>query len=447
LGTASDFAKLIRNHGLILTVPETLKGREAMAWTRNLDKKCLAQVLSLALALVFALGPVAVAQDAIPNEWAPWRDPKNPDVIVLKPDDKDGLVVRRDTSKDPKREPGLVNPQRYAGGVIPTNGFPTFLGAPLAFYTEDLKAGKVDVALVGLTIDDNVVSGARFAANKMRALTDWMPHPAGGTDNYTGVDYSTLTLADYGNIGAHFNQNQRSLEEIHKVIGEILAADTMPIAVGGTHVQAYGLITALAQKYGPKKFVVLHIDAHYDTYLYGFGRYVHNGSFLLQAIEKELINGHDLIQVGLRGIGPDAKSLKWMMDNKLRYHFQAEIERYGWRKVLERILNELKGKKVFISFDMDGLDPSYAPAVGTQETDGLTASQGMQLMRAVGIQNEVVAAEFNEYNPLLDDAHTTTGILMDRLIRSLLAGIAARKQGITDPLYLDPSRLDHGVDK
>ena len=66
-----------------------------------------------------------------------------------------------------------------------------------------------------------------------------------------------------------------------------------------------------------------------------------------------------------------------------------------------------------------------------------------KLLRAVGIQNEIIAAEFNEYNPLLDDAHTTTGILMDRLIRSSLAGIQARKKGITDPLYYDPERLDH----
>ena len=91
------------------------------------------------------------------------------------------------------------------------------------------------------------------------------------------------------------------------------------------------------------------------------------------------------------------------------------------------------------------MDPSCAPAVGTQDPGGLTAQQGMQLLRAVGIQNQVVAADFLEYNPLLDDAHHTTGVLADRLIRALLGGIASRKAGITDPLYLAPDRLDHGV--
>ena len=113
-----------------------------------------------------------------------------------------------------------------------------------------------------------------------------------------------------------------------------------------------------------------------------------------------LINGSDLIQVGLRGEYPDAKSLAWMRENKLKFHFQAEVQRYGWDVVLKKILKELKGKKVHISFDMDGVDPAYAPAVGTQDPDGLSAAQVLQLMRAVAIQNEIVAAEFNEYNPL-----------------------------------------------
>jgi arginase family enzyme len=92
---------------------------------------------------------------------------------------------------------------------------------------------------------------------------------------------------------------------------------------------------------------------------------------------------------------------------------------------------------------MDGVDPAYAPGVGTADPDGLTAGQALQLVRAVGIQNEIVAAEFDEYNPLLDDAHGTTGILMDRLIRSLLAGIQGRREGIKDPLYYDPDRIKH----
>lgn len=393
-------------------------------------------------ALVFVVGAAAYGQTEIPEEWAPWKDPNNPNVLILS-EDKDAFYERRDTSDDPKREPGLTNPQRYKFGAI-LNGFPTFLGAPMAFTAEDLEAGKVDVALIGLAITDQPVPGGSFAANKMRALTDWMTYPAGGTNNMIGVDYSKLVIADFGNAGMNFfANNQNNLEEIHRVLSEILAAGAVPIGVGGTHVQTYAFHTALAQKHGPKTFATLHVDAHYDTYMYGFGRMVHNGSFLKVAIDKGLINGNELIQVGLRGESPDDKSLTWMRENGLKFHMMAEIQKDGWNAVLKRILKELKGKKVHISFDMDGIDPAYAPAVGTQDPDGLTAAQALQLIRAVAIQNEIVAAEFNEYNPLLDDAHTTTGVLMDRLIRSLLAGIQARKEGIKNPWYYDRKRVRH----
>ncbi|MGI9470323.1 MAG: arginase family protein [Rubripirellula sp.] len=374
----------------------------------------------------------------MPSEWAPWKDPNNPNVLLLS-DDKDKFFLRRDKSK---HTPGLTDPQRYVGGSL-ISGFPTFLGAPMAFTTEDLKAGEVDLALVGICIGDQPVPGANFAANKMRTLTDWMTFP-GGTNNMTGTDYGKLRLADYGNVAWNFfANNQRNVEEVYRVVSEILDADVVPVGIGGTHVQTYAFHTALAKKYGPKTFATLHIDAHYDTYMYGFGRMVHNGSFLKVAIEKGLIDGSDLVQVGLRGESPDAASLAWMRKHKLKFHFQTEIQKDGWDAVLKRVLRELKGKKLHISWDMDGMDPAAAPGVGTQDPDGLTAAQGLQLVRAVAIQNEIVAAEFNEYNPLLDDAHTTTGVLMDRLIRSMLAGIQARRDGITDPLYYDPERLRH----
>jgi agmatinase len=170
---------------------------------------------------------------------------------------------------------------------------------------------------------------------------------------------------------------------------------------------------------------------------------VHNGSFLRVAIEKGILKGPDLIQVGLRGQGPSEKDYQWMRENGLRSHFQAEADTLGWDVVLRRILEDIKGRHVYLSFDVDGVSPAYAPGVTTQDPDGMTASQALQLVRAIAIGSDVVAADFIEYTPLLDDRHMTTGVLIDRLIRSLLAGIAAKRQGITDPLYVDPRRLDY----
>ncbi len=402
----------------------------------------LAAVLLTATALVSA---GAQAQDTDESLYFPWKDPNNPNVILMDPDDesRDVWNARRDTSK---REPGLTNLQRYEFGVMPMGGFPTFLGAPFALTTEDLKAGGVEVAMVGLNIDDNFIPGGRFAANKLRTLTDYMLFGTGSYDPTMHLDYlKDMKLADYGNIASHYGHSERSLEEVHKVISEILDADAIPMAIGGSHIQMWPMFTALAQKHGNESFAMLHVDAHYDALNAGFGRYVHNGRMVYLGVERGLIKGSDIVQIGLRSPKPGTEDLHWMQKKGLKFHFQSEINAKGFEAVLKRVLAELSGKKLFISFDMDGVDPAYAPGVGTQEPEGLTASQAMQLLRAVTIQNEIVAIEINEYNPFMDDRHQTTGILVDRLMRSAIAGLAAKKKGITDPFYVAPTGLDHAA--
>lgn len=410
-----------------------------------MNKKLLVAVLLF----VFTGGASVVyaqAPEEIPDEWMPWKDPGNPGVIVLEPESSESWRARRDTSGDPQREPGLINPQRYKYGIN-THGFPTYFGLPMAFNTEDLKAGAVDVALFGSAADAQYLQGAKFAANKMRTLTGIYFWPGGAsTDPFNRVDYfKELTVVDYGNAAANISHNQRSLEEIAKVIVEIQDGGAIPIGIGGTHVQMYAWFMALAKEHGPGNFAMFHIDAHYDAQPGSNGIFVHNGSMIKLAIEKGLIKGEDVVQAGLRSPVPSQEELDWMREAGMRYHFMAEVERHGFDKLAQRIFDELKGKKLFISVDMDGIDPADAPAVGTMAIGGLRAAEAARLLRGLAAQNEVVGAEFGEYNPLLDDAKTTTGIVMDRLIRSTLAGIAARKIGITDPNYLAPEAVDHGV--
>ena len=146
------------------------------------------------------------------------------------------------------------------------------------------------------------------------------------------------------------------------------------------------------------------------------GSYVHSASMVRAAVDRGIIKGSDIVQVGLRGLMPSKYDLQWIRDNKVRYHMMPEIERDGFGTVLERVLQELKGKKLFISFDIDGIDPAYAPAVASQDIGGLTSLEAMRLLRAVTIQNEIIAIEFTEYSPLFDDRHMSTGTLVDRLM-------------------------------
>lgn len=121
----------------------------------------------------------------------------------------------------------------------------------------------------------------------------------------------------------------------------------------------------------------------------------------------------------------------------------AEFERDGFDKVWGRIKEELKGKKVYISVDIDVMDPAHVPGTSNPEAGGLTAIEMLTMLRGLAIQNEVAMIDFVEYTPLLDDRHYNTGLLINRLMRATLAGMAARKKGITDPDYIAPEMLKH----
>ena len=181
---------------------------------------CLA---AAAVASIVATSTAVSAQEQAADPWMPWKDPTDPiGIHRMDPDDPSnaGWNARRDTSNDPKREPGLVNPQRYHSGFQSLYGFPTYFGAPMAFTTEDLRAANVDVAVVGMAAENHIIPGGRLAANVMRTLPDWMTFgpDSFGTDQYLRTEFLVdLVIADYGNIAAHNTNHQRTLEEIRAV--------------------------------------------------------------------------------------------------------------------------------------------------------------------------------------------------------------------------------------
>jgi len=121
----------------------------------------------------------------------------------------------------------------------------------------------------------------------------------------------------------------------------------------------------------------------------------------------------------------------------------AEFERDGFEKVWGRIKEELKGKKLYISFDIDVLDTPHVPGTSNPEPGGIDAIQALTMLRGLAIQNEVLLIDFVEYSPLLDDRHYNTALMINRMMRAFIAGTAARKLGITDPDYIAPVSLRH----
>ena len=140
-----------------------------------------------------------------------------------------------------------------------------------------------------------------------------------------------------------------------------------------------------------------------------------------------------------------AHMIEWMREHKINSHFMAEIEKDGWDKVMDRALKEAKSggvEKIYISFDIDAMDPGVAPAAASPEPNGLTPREVFPILRALGIQNEIVGMEMVEINPLLD-TNGATLVLANRVVREVLVGMALRKKGITDPKYVDPDFITH----
>jgi agmatinase len=353
-------------------------------------------------------------------------------------------VSLRPGSFNPYREAGPLDLARYAGGF--GGGLSTFAGAPIALTQEDLIAGKVDVAIVGAPL--NMGSGWRDADHGPLALRSM--YGMSGNDQYVQVNPSAeLNIVDYGDIAIDNNSTERSIQEVRRVVYEILDAGAMPVIIGGDHSLAYPDVAAMVDYYGKGKVSVVHFDAHYDvardrTHLIDHGQPVH------RLMVEGLIEGKDYIQVGLRSGSPDEETYKWMQEEGFRYHSMAEVERFGWDWVMERVLKEARAdsdqeKVLFISFDVDILDPVYTGGTGTPVSGGITPREAIPIVRRLCAESDVRGFELVEVAPALDPTYKTT-LHSAAIVKACLTGVAMRKKGLTDPHYLNPTTLDHGQD-
>ena len=377
---------------------------------------------------------------------------ENPRAIPLDRRDATGdlLALFRDPNDNPKREPGPINIQKTLGGLA-YMGIPTFFRSPVALGPEDLVAGKVDVAVMGASIDmSSGMRGCAFGPQAVRTgevIGAWgeltpSAHPQAGEVDFT----KELKIVDYGDAPVDILSGERSILPVHKMVKEIAETGAVPVIVGGDHSLMYADVVAVTDVYGKGNVGVVHFDAHFDGSLLVFGHYLSHGGPVRRVIDEGHVKGRNFIQVGLNSFKPGKKDIKWMRKNEIRYHYMTEIDRDGWKAVVDRVLAEAMDgpEHLFISIDTDCLEPSYGPGMGTPEPGGLTVRELFPMLRALGIQNNVVGVELVEVNPLTDPTYRS-GQVANRILREVLTGMALRKKGITDPFYVDPEWADHGV--
>lgn len=354
--------------------------------------------------------------------------------------------IRRPAEFDTPRSPGPINLNRYLSAG-PKSGIPTFFNLPVAITPEDLVAGGVEVAIMGVPLDTG--SGFRGAAYGPRAVRTGAIYKGQGMavpqHMHTMVSpFNELTIVDYGDIAVDHLSSERSLGHIRESVREVAAAGAIPIIVGGDHSLMYPDVAGVVDVYGKGKVGIVHFDAHYDAGK-GGDHLISHGQPVHRLFEEELVPGKNFIQVGLRGYWPGKEGFEWMREHGLRYHTMAEIEKEGWDKVMPRVMKEaLDGPEyLYISFDVDVLDPAYMPGTGTPEPGGLTTREAFPLVRRLCAEKKVVGFELVEVNPLVDPGYTSAQNA-DRILRECLTGIAMRKRGLTSPHYLSPLTIDHG---
>ena len=296
--------------------------------------------------------------------------------------------------KDLTRYPEMADPQlrpRYSGVA-------TFFRTPLL---DDAKG--VDIGVVGIPFDGGVTNrtGARHGPRAVREQTTLVRR----YNQATGVGpFDLVKVADLGD--AWLEQPYElagALDEIHAFFATVQAAGTVPLSVGGDHSVTLPILRALA-KDGPIGMV--HIDAHCDTGDDYLGSRFHHGAPFRRAVEEGLLDPKRVIQIGIRGSLNHPDMWKFSHDSGMRVVYMEEFTDKGWRWAAEEARKVVGTGPAYLSFDVDGLDPVFAPGTGTPESGGLSMIEAQRLIRELGGLN-FIGGDVVEVSPPFDPSGLT----------------------------------------
>jgi agmatinase len=301
-------------------------------------------------------------------------------------------------------------------------GIKTFARCPYVSRPED-----VDVAVVGVPFDTatSYRPGARFAPEAIRAGSALLRpyHPSLDIDVFAGQ-----SVVDWGDVTVTPGNGERTTDQIAGALGEILAAAVVPITLGGDHSILLGVLRAQAAAHGPVGLVLL--DAHADTWEQYYGETFFHGTVFKRAVEEGLITPERSVMAGMRGplYSPDdlevPRSLGFEVipDEALR-----RLSPAGFGRLVRERLGEAPP---YLSFDIDVIDPAYAPGTGTPEVGGLSGPEALAFVRALaGI--DFRGFDVVEVSPPYDSAGQVTAMLAANVAYECLAlrAIAAGSAG------------------
>jgi agmatinase len=319
----------------------------------------------------------------------------------------------------------MIDPHaRWAHGKPDYAGLLTFAGAP---YTEDpAELVGVDVAVIGAPMDDLVSDrpGTRFAPRAIRAASA----PA-GKHLEVGVDATEdLRIVDFGDAPVVPTDGPASHAAIEATVAQALAAGALPVVLGGDHSISEPCVRACAAAHGPVGMV--HFDTHTDTGEKVFGVALSHGTPMRHLVDAGHVVGARYAQIGLRGYWPGDAEFAWQAAHGIASFFMHDVRDLGIREVVARAIAAVGDGPVYLTVDVDVLDPAFVPATGTPEPGGMSAVDLLLAVRTVAAELDLVGVDVVEVIPTAIGSADYSALVADRIVREALTGIALRRRAV-----------------
>ena len=300
------------------------------------------------------------------------------------------------------------------------NDMPRFAGPGTMFRLPSQQGAEgLDIAIVGVPLDigTSLRPGARFGPREIRAESV-MTRPYGM--HTRAAPFDSFQIADVGDVALNTFNLMDSVRIIEEYYHRLLEHDVKPVTLGGDHTIALPILRAVAKKHGPVALV--HVDAHADTNDHMFGEAIAHGTIFRRAIEEGLVDGNKMVQIGLRTTGYSADDFDWAREQGARVVTAEDC----WYKSLTPLMAEIREQigsetPVYLSFDIDGIDPAFAPGTGTPEPGGLTNTQAIEIIRGCYGLN-LVGCDLVEVSPQYDTSGNTA-LLAANLVFEMLCSM------------------------
>jgi agmatinase len=319
----------------------------------------------------------------------------------------------------------MIDPQeRWAqyGEKPDYAGLLTFSGT---VYTEDPdELAGYDVAIVGAPMDDLVSDrpGARLAPRAIRAASvPPGPHLEAKVDAL-----AELRVIDFGDAPVIPADAATSHAAIEATVGQVLTAGAVPVILGGDHSITKPCVRASAAAHGAVGMI--HFDTHTDTGAEVFGVEESHGTFIRHLVDGGQIDPRRYVQIGLRGYWPGEAEFGWQAEHGITSLFAHDVRDLGIREVTRRAIEIAGAGPVYLTVDVDVLDPAFIPGTGTPEPGGLTSMELLLAVRTVAHELELVGADVVEVIPTGIGTADASALVAERVVRETLTGIALRRR-------------------